>query len=54
MNQESMAKKALEAENLALKIKDWLNGLGDNMTSDEERVLLNAIQVLKRYVQKWS
>jgi hypothetical protein len=45
---------ALEAENLALKIKNWLNRLGNNITSDEERVLLNAIQVLKRYVQKWS
>jgi hypothetical protein len=54
MNQESMVKKASEAENLAMKIKDWLTGLGDKMTSDEERVLLNAIQVLKRYVQKWS
>ena len=54
MNQELMAHKALEAKILASKIKDWLNGLGDDMTSDEERVLLNAIQVLKRFVQKWS
>ena len=54
MNQELMANKASEAKILASKIKDWLNGLGDDMTSDEERVLLNAIQVLKRFVQKWS
>ncbi len=54
MNQELMANKALEAKILASKIKKWLNGLGDDMTSDEERVLLNAIQVLKRFVQKWS
>ena len=54
MNQKGIAKMAIEAEDLALKIKDWLNRLGNNMTSDEERVLLNAIQVLQRYVQKWS
>ena len=54
MNQEARTNMAQEAEDLALKIKVWLNRLGSKMTSDEERVLLNAIQVLQRYAQKWS
>ena len=36
MTQESTDKMALEAENLAFEIKNWLNGLGNNITSDEE------------------